>query len=167
MNSKILQKIQKEFHKEKWQEIIDLLNKYGSRPYHKEIERVQYDILLLSEEDISLVSHYVETALTDYRDILYWAEYYDNAPWVMWNKIIKEFREKKIITKADSERLKNIAHTGFKRVESLTALEKLCTLLLKKGKKLAKEEYEQIRQYGKRWKSRAIWLPLRKLIPKK
>ena len=40
------------------------------------VERVQMGILKLSEGDISKLRHYVEEARKDFRDILYWAEYY-------------------------------------------------------------------------------------------
>lgn len=47
--------------------------------YHSEgpgVERVQMGILKLSEGDLAKLRHYVEEAQKDFRDILYWAEYY-------------------------------------------------------------------------------------------
>lgn len=47
-----------------------------------EIKRVMWDILVLSKGSIEHVKKYVESARTDYRDVLYWAEYYDTDPLV-------------------------------------------------------------------------------------
>jgi hypothetical protein len=57
------------------QEIITILNQYGSESYHKEIQRVHLAILKLSEGQLNLLKHYLEIALSDYRDVLAWAEY--------------------------------------------------------------------------------------------
>jgi hypothetical protein len=44
-----------------------------------EPERVQRAILTLSGGDVGKLSHNVEVALQDYRDVLYWAEYPPSA----------------------------------------------------------------------------------------
>lgn len=45
-----------------------------------ERERVQLDILKLSAGDIEHVRSYVAAARLDYRDVIYWAEYYATDP---------------------------------------------------------------------------------------
>ena len=45
-----------------------------------ERERVLLDILKLSAGDIEHVRRYVAAARTDYRDVIYWAEYYATDP---------------------------------------------------------------------------------------
>ena len=40
--------------------------------------RVQMACLKLSEGNIDKLKHYVEQARMDFRDVLYWAEYYDD-----------------------------------------------------------------------------------------
>jgi hypothetical protein len=41
-----------------------------------EPERVQVAILKLADGDLNSVEHYVDQAILDYRDVLYWAFYY-------------------------------------------------------------------------------------------
>ncbi len=45
-----------------------------------EAERVALDVLALSRGDVAAVRRYVRAAQVDYRDVLYWAEYYDSDP---------------------------------------------------------------------------------------
>jgi hypothetical protein len=45
-----------------------------------ERDRVIWDILVLSRGDSQKLLHFLQCAQLDYRDILYWAEYYDNDP---------------------------------------------------------------------------------------
>lgn len=40
--------------------------------------RISRAILKLSEGKIDLLQHYTTQAVEDFRDVLYWAEYYDN-----------------------------------------------------------------------------------------
>lgn len=56
--------------------MIVLLSGYSG----PESGRVTWDILELSKGSLEKVRHYVQTAQKDYRDILYWAEYYDDDP---------------------------------------------------------------------------------------
>ena len=56
--------------------VIELLQNYtGPEP-----ARVQWDILELSRGCVESLKAYVRVAQTDYRDILYWAEYYKDDP---------------------------------------------------------------------------------------
>jgi hypothetical protein len=56
-------------------ELMKLLNRYGSREGDRERERVQLAILKLSEGDPEKLRSNIEAALIDYRDVLAWAEY--------------------------------------------------------------------------------------------
>jgi len=53
--------------------IIELLDLYGSEPYVRERERVQLAIVALSEGREDQLLYFIQTAKTDYRDILCWA----------------------------------------------------------------------------------------------
>ncbi len=56
--------------------VLELLCSYdGSEP-----DRVRWDILELSKGSLVKVREYVEAARVDYRDVLYWAEYFQNDP---------------------------------------------------------------------------------------
>jgi hypothetical protein len=45
-----------------------------------EKDRVIWDILELSKGNVEKIGEYVKAAQTDYRDILYWASYYQDDP---------------------------------------------------------------------------------------
>lgn len=60
-------------------EIMQVLNRYGVESYELEHERVKLAILKLSEGDPDKLQYYLDCAKRDYRDVLYWAEYYPPA----------------------------------------------------------------------------------------
>ena len=45
-----------------------------------EATRVVWDVLELSKGNVEQVRHFVRAAQSDYRDVLYWAEYYATDP---------------------------------------------------------------------------------------
>lgn len=51
------------------------LARYAESDGAHEVERVLLGILKLSVGEVDRVAHFVDVARTDYRDILYWAEY--------------------------------------------------------------------------------------------
>ena len=54
--------------------IVEVLDRYGTEPYEREQERVQLAIVTLSEGSEDKLLYFLQTAKTDYRDILCWAE---------------------------------------------------------------------------------------------
>ena len=56
-------------------EILKLLDEYGQESHEQERERVQTDILYLSEGHLDKLRQYLHLAKTDYRDVLMMAEY--------------------------------------------------------------------------------------------
>ena len=98
LEQRTLERIAREFPESERVDVAGLLGQYSGR----EAERVIWDILELSKGKIAEVRHLVETARKDYRDILYWAEYYDKDPLVkgrdpkqMADEIIAKFGPKK------------------------------------------------------------------------
>ncbi len=94
MNQKILDRITKDFPVSAQSRVIEALISYVGR----EAERVQWDILELSKGSLKNVEHFVTAAQQDYRDILYWAEYYDSDvagrnPKKMVEDLIENWRE--------------------------------------------------------------------------
>jgi hypothetical protein len=75
MKSRILRKIISYWPNKDPKEITDLLDRYGSEDYHREKDRVYLAILKLSDGKLDLLEHYLDIALSDYRDVLAWAEY--------------------------------------------------------------------------------------------
>src|SRR6266480_2709793 len=78
LEERTLARIIKEFGDANQAIVADLLRSY----YGREQERVCWNILELSKENLDSVRQYVEAARIDYRDILYWAEYFDNDPMI-------------------------------------------------------------------------------------
>src|SRR4029077_2745361 len=70
------ERIAKEFPESEQRSVSELLGRYSG----PEAGRVTWDILELSKGNLENVRRYVQAAQTDYRDVLYWAEYYDHDP---------------------------------------------------------------------------------------
>jgi hypothetical protein len=70
------ERIAREFTSSDATSVIELLSSYSG----PEAGRVAWDILELSKGKVEKVRQYLQAAQKDYRDILYWAEYYDSDP---------------------------------------------------------------------------------------
>ena len=76
MEQRILERIDREFEGPEGKRVLELLASCSG----PESDRVRWDILELSEGKPEKIGEYVKAAQTDYRDILYWAEYYKDDP---------------------------------------------------------------------------------------
>jgi len=76
LEQRILERIAREFPASDEALVIELLSGYSG----SETGRVAWDVLELSKGSLESVRHYLQAAQKDYRDILYWAEYYDSDP---------------------------------------------------------------------------------------
>jgi len=76
MEQRTLERIRQEFQDRDQDGVIELLASYSG----PESDRVRWDILELSKGELGKIGEYVKAAQSDYRDILYWAEYYTNDP---------------------------------------------------------------------------------------
>jgi len=76
MERRTLERIRQEFECPDQNGVIELLASY----WGPESDRVRWDILELSKGELGKIREYVKAAQSDYRDILYWAEYYKNDP---------------------------------------------------------------------------------------
>jgi hypothetical protein len=76
LESRSLERIAKDFSAAEQSLVIELVSGYLG----PEGARVVWDILELSKGSMESVRHYLQAAQTDYRDVLYWAEYYDIDP---------------------------------------------------------------------------------------
>jgi hypothetical protein len=76
MEQRTLERIRQEFQERDQDGVIDLLASYSG----PESDRVRWDVLELSKGELGKIGEYVKAAQSDYRDILYWAEYYTNDP---------------------------------------------------------------------------------------
>jgi len=66
---------QERFSGEDLELVLATLAEYGGESWHREQERVLRDVLLLADGNADEVARLVAYAKTDYRDVLYWAEY--------------------------------------------------------------------------------------------
>ena len=75
----VIKLITAEFPSQEHQEIFELLSTYGLESHEREIERVLLDILFLANGDKKEIAKLVKRAKQDYRDIILWTEYPDQA----------------------------------------------------------------------------------------
>lgn len=76
LEQRTLDRIAAEYSPAEQQSVAEILDSY----HGPERARVIRDILDLSKGDTQKLLEYVRTALIDYRDVLYWAEYFENDP---------------------------------------------------------------------------------------
>jgi hypothetical protein len=76
LEQRSIERIAREFSVPDQTSVIELLSTYSG----PESGRVTWDILELSKGSLEKIRQYIQAAQTDYRDILYWAEYYDRDP---------------------------------------------------------------------------------------
>src|ERR1700730_15793808 len=76
LEERVVDRIAKEFSAAEQASVIELLSSYSG----PESGRVTWDILKLSQGSLENVRRFVKAAQIDYRDALYWAEYYENDP---------------------------------------------------------------------------------------
>ena len=76
MEQRTLERIRQEFQERDQDGVIELLASYSG----PESDRVRWDILELSKGELGKIGECVKAAQSDYRDILYWAEYYRDDP---------------------------------------------------------------------------------------
>jgi len=98
MEQRTEERIAKEFPTSEQDTVIELLKSYLG----PETDRVIWDILQLSNGSLENVKRYVADAKTDYRDVLYWAEYYATDPMLqghdpkqMVDELLKKWGDKK------------------------------------------------------------------------
>ena len=98
LDSRTLERVANEFSASDQVLVIESLSGYSG----PEAERVAWDILKLSKGNLESVRRYLQVAQTDYRDVLYWAEYYDTDPMLqgrdpeqMVDEIIAKLGDKK------------------------------------------------------------------------
>src|SRR6266567_7531746 len=71
--------VQRTFPDSNCAHVLELLEDYGVESYEREHERVQLAILKLSEGNEEKLREFIAVAKRDYRDVLFWAEYPEEA----------------------------------------------------------------------------------------
>jgi len=75
----VLARVRATFPAEAQARVVTRLDTYGVESYERERERVQLAILALAEGSEEKLADFVAVAKKDYRDVLFWAEYPDEA----------------------------------------------------------------------------------------
>ena len=76
LEPRTLERIAREFPVAEQAAVVALLNSYSG----PEAPRVVWDILELSKGNVGNARTYVQAAQADYRNVLYWAEHYEEDP---------------------------------------------------------------------------------------
>lgn len=76
MEQRILARIGRDFQKTDQKCVTELLASYSG----PESDRIRWDVLELSKGSVGKVGEYLKAAESDYRDVLYWAEYHKDDP---------------------------------------------------------------------------------------
>ena len=76
LEPRTLDRIAREFPIAEQAAMIELLNSYSG----PEAPRVVWDILELSKGNVGNARTYVQAAQADYRNVVYWAEHYEEDP---------------------------------------------------------------------------------------
>ena len=71
--------VREQFREGERAEVEALLAAYGTEAYEGEGDRVHLDVLKLAEGDVAKVREFVACAKRDYRDVIMWAEYPEEA----------------------------------------------------------------------------------------
>jgi hypothetical protein len=71
-SEQIVSRVRSEYEAVWHEDVLAALDRYGTEPYHREIERVQHAILELARGDVEELETLVRAAVVDYRDVLYW-----------------------------------------------------------------------------------------------
>ena len=159
-DAEVAARVRRDFPPAQWGEVFALLASCEPGVPKAQVEHSQWAILELAKGDIAMVAHNVEVARTDFRDVQYWAFAADRDPWAMWHQLLDSLAESEVLSRDQG---KNILEVG-RFPKYLDSLPVLCDLLASEGRSITREQYEAIRKLGKRIRSKAVWLPLRKMI---
>jgi hypothetical protein len=124
-----------------------------------ETERVQLAILYLAKGHKADVAGHVSAARRDYRDVLYWAHYYDDDPHRLLRELLTHLEETRVLTRDEVQAVLR-ATRGTLYAD---AFEKLCEIMVRKGTRLTGEAYQQVDRLGRTVKQpEQLWAPLEK-----
>lgn len=110
-----------------------------------EIERVQLAILQLSKGQLADIARHVAAAREDYRDVLYWAYYYEDDPHRLLRELLTNLEEADLLTRDDARSVLRATRGGL----YADAFEKLCEILLTKDSHLPRDLYDRIDRLGR------------------
>ena len=110
-----------------------------------EIERVQLAILHLAKGQLPDVARHLAAAREDYRDVLYWAYYYEDDPHRLLRELLTNLEDADLLTRDDARSVLRATRGGL----YADAFEKLCEILLTKDSHLPPGVYDRIDRLGR------------------
>ncbi len=72
--------IRRDFPIESFAEVLAVLDEYGKEEFQNEVSRVQLAVLKLAGGKTDLLRQQIKLAKSDYRDVIFWAEYPSYRP---------------------------------------------------------------------------------------
>ena len=67
--------VQRDFPNKQFDDVISILNEYGTEGFHRSVSRVRIAVLKLADGDLQALRREINAAKRDYRDVLAYAEY--------------------------------------------------------------------------------------------
>jgi hypothetical protein len=110
-----------------------------------EIERVQLAILHLSKGQVGDIARHVAAAREDYRDVLYWAYYYEDDPHRLLRELLTNLERAELLTRDEARSVLRATRGGL----YADAFEKLCEILLTRDSHLSPDVYDGIDRLGR------------------
>jgi hypothetical protein len=148
LSEPVLARVAADYSPEHRAEVERLLAYYGADPNHSEVERIRIAILDLAERDIAEVPDYVRAALNDYRDVLYWAYYYDVDPFWVLSELIDGLVKTRRLTKTQAFEIRN--RYGVTNYDAI--FRSLIWFLEEHSIAISAEQLELMREVGRRLK---------------
>ena len=146
-------RVTRDFDPAERDEVERLLAQYDN----SETERVQLAILYLAKGNKADVAGHVSAARRDFRDVLYWAHYYEDDPHRLLRELLTHLEETRVLTRDEVQAVLR-ATRGTLYAD---AFEKLCEIMVRKGTRLTQETYQQVDRLGRTVKQpEQLWAPL-------
>jgi len=71
----VIRIVRRDLPKTQFDEVISILNEYGTEGWQRSVSRVRLAVLKLANGDLEALRREIEAAKRDYRDVLAYAEY--------------------------------------------------------------------------------------------
>lgn len=145
----VLHTIRREY-KEPDQRIVEVMLKEidCSDLSEKEAVKVMAAVLDLAKGNSIKVADYVKAANQDYRDVIYWAYYYEDDPFRLLRELLEDLMASGVFSDDEVLQSKRASAGSDYRAEML----KICEILKRNEKGITIQQFEMIKRIAKRLK---------------
>lgn len=159
LSASVRSQVARDFKPEERDEVQLVLAQYGTS--EPETEQVQLAILHLAKGNKTDVASHVSAARQDYRDVLYWAYYYDDDPHRLLRELLTHLQEAGLLSRDEAQAVLRATRGPLYH----DAFEKLCEILVRKDTRLTRDAYQRVERLGMVVKQPAqLWAPLEKNV---